>query len=175
MHRTMVRTIITLALALLAIVPVHAQYTYSVVHAVTGTSSTTLAIANTSSHDGVVRFPSLVVSCSGACSILTYRGGTIATATLSATYPSPTKDNIPTTILTSNLVKVFTAANSSGGTLIGRGDCSAACVWPITGQLPDRNNRHSMELARKTNSQYYVTVTGSSIDVVFSGVIEVVK
>lgn len=166
-----------LALFIAAFLPVlKAQYTYSAFHSVTGTSSTAIAIAQTSTHDAVVRFPSIVVSCSGACGISIYEGGTTAN-TLSATYPRKTKPNNTASLLSpTNYVKFYTAADSSGGTIIGGGNCAAACLYPITGILPDRgSNRHSLELPRKTDSQYYVIVTGSSIDVVFSVVLEVVR
>lgn len=171
---TILTTLLLYLLAPILVHPLHAQTTYSIFHAVTSTSSTAIAVANASTHDAVVRFPSVIVSCSGACAIRVYEGGT-TTTTLSATYPRATKANNTYSVLSGNKVKFYTAANSSSGTIIGGGDCEAACVWPITGQLPDRNNRHSMELARKTNDQYYIVVTGSSIDVVFSGVIEVVR
>lgn len=153
-----------------------AQYTYSAFHSVTGTNSTAIAIAQTSTHDAVVRFPSILVSCSGACGVRVYEGGTTAN-TLSATYPRKTKTNNTASLLTpTNYVKFYTAADSSGGTIIGGGNCAAACLYPITGLLPDRaGNRHSMELPRKTDSQYYIVVTGSSIDVVFSVVLETVR
>ena len=153
-----------------------AQYTYSAYHAVSSTNSTTVAVAQTTAHDAVVRFPSILVSCSGACSVRVYEGGT-TTATLSGTYPRKTKANITTNLITPvAYVKFYTESNSSGGTIIGGGDCAAACLYPITGILPDRgSNRHSMELPRKTDSQYYIVVTGSSIDVVFSIVLEVVR
>lgn len=153
-----------------------AQYTYSAFHSVAGTNSTAIAIVQTSTHDAVVRFPSILVSCSGACAVRVYEGGTTAN-TLSATYPRKTKPNNTVSLLTpTNYVKFYTAADSSGGTVIGGGNCAAACLYPVTGILPDRgSNRHSLELPRKTNSQYYIVVTGSSIDVVFSVVLETVR
>jgi len=164
-------------LAAILFLPVaSAQYTYSVFHTVSSTASTSIAVVQTSAHDAVIRFPSMFIWCSGACSIRVYEGGTIATGTPSATYPKATKKNIPTNVLTQNLLRVYTASNATGGTVIGGVDCSAACIYPITGILPDRGaNRHSMELARKTESQYYFQVTGSSIDVGFSGVLEVIR
>lgn len=173
----MATLIVSGLLALTLLLPTaKAQYTYSAFHTVSSTSDTSLAIVQTSTHDAVVRFPSMVIGCSGACSIRVYEGGTVATTTLSATYPKATKANVPTTVLSSNLLRVYTAANSSGGTVIGGVDCSAACIYPVTGILPDRgSNRHSMELARKTAGQYYFRVTGSSINVLFSGILEVAR
>ncbi len=161
---------------LLCLLPLSAQYTYSAFHSVTGTNSTAIAISQSSTHDAVVRFPSIVVSCSGACAIRIYEGGTTAN-TLSATYPRKSKPNNTVSLLTPvNYVKFYTAADSSGGTIIGGGNCAGSCLYPITGILPDRgSNRHSLELPRKTDSQYYIVVTGSSIDVVFSVVLEVVR
>lgn len=161
---------------LLFLLPLSAQYTYSAFHSVTGTNSTAVAIAQSSTHDAVVRFPSIVVSCSGACGIRIYEGGTTSN-TLSATYPRKSKPNNTVSLLTPvNYVKFYTAADSSGGTIIGGGNCAGSCLYPITGILPDRgSNRHSLELPRKTDSQYYIVVTGTSIDVVFSIVLEVVK
>lgn len=154
----------------------YAQYTYAAFHSVTGTNSTAIAIAQTSAHDAVVRFPSILVSCSGACAVRVYEGGTTVN-NLSGTYPRKTKPNNTVSLLTpNNYVKFYTAADSSGGTIIGGGNCAAACLYPVTGILPDRgSNRHSMELPRKTDSQYYIVVTGSSIDVVFSLVLETVR
>ena len=166
----------TLVLAIVFLSTLSAQYTYSAFHSVTGTSATLVAIAQTAAHDAVVRFPSIVISCSGACNVRVYEGGTTAN-TLSATYPRKTKPNNTVSLLTPvNYVKFYTAADSSSGTLIGGGDCAGSCIYPISGILPDRgSNRHSMELPRKTDSQYYIAVTGSSIDVTFSILLEVVK
>lgn len=156
--------------------PLQAQYTYAAFSSVSSTNSTAVAFVQSSSHDATVRFPSILIGCSGACGVRIYEGGTLPTGTLSNAYPKATKANNTHSLLTNGLVKYYTAADSTGGTIIGGADCAAACLYPITGILPDRgSNRHSMELPRKTAAQYYIVVTGSSINVTFSSVLEVVR
>lgn len=176
--KSALRVLALTVLFLLAVAfsPLHAQYTFSAFSTVAGTNSTAIAFVQSSSHDAVVRFPSILIGCDDVCTIRVYEGGTLPTGTLSNTYPRKTKSNNTMDLLTNGLVKYYTAADSTGGTIIGGANCSAACLYPITGLLPDRgSNRHSMELPRKTSSQYYIVVTGSSIDVTFSSVIEVVR
>lgn len=170
---------VMLAIALTAMcATANAQYPWTAVHPVTGTTSTAVSIIGKATNaDYSIRVTSIVVCGSQAGTFTLSVGGTAPTTTLSTTYPwytIPAHANLFPAYSDWPL-SFYTASNASGGKTISTVTLPAAGCTGFNGLSVDRKY-FTVAIQKKTTQFYTVTAALTvSGDVSFAANGEVVK
>lgn len=154
-----------------------AQYPWSAVHTVTGTTATAVSIAGKSTSAYTIHPSSLIVCASQAGTFTLELGGSAPTTTLSSTYPWYTKTGIANIfpLYSSWPLSFYTASNASGGVVISKIVLAGAGCAPFSGGSFDKKY-WTLEIPKNTTSFYTVRAAlDSSGNVTFSLNGEVVK